>query len=65
MKVDNCKKCVYCKRKKYSTYHTPKNYHPIAISHVYHFCELFYKKCLDVKKSECKKTLEENNNEKL
>lgn len=55
MKVAKCKKCFYCLKKRYSTYHTPNNYHPIGITHVYYFCELFNKKCLDVKKSECEK----------
>lgn len=62
MKVSKCKRCIYSIRKRYSTYHTPRNYHAIGISHAYYFCELLQKRCLDIKKSECKKE-EVNNND--
>lgn len=55
MKVSECKKCIYSQRKSWSTSYKPKNYHCIGVSHVYCFCELLQKRCLDVKNKECKK----------
>lgn len=50
MKVMDCKKCKHCKRKAWSQYYRPGNYHPIGMSHVYHWCEKYQKRILDIKK---------------
>jgi len=49
MKVRDCKKCVYCKRKTWTSYYKPLNYHAIGMTHAYHYCERYKKKCLDIK----------------
>ena len=59
MKVKDCKGCASCQRRVYSTYHTPKNYHPIGMSHAYAYCTFHQKRVLDVKK--CEKRKGDNN----
>lgn len=57
MRVKDCEKCKHYQRRKYSTYHEPKNYHPIGFSHVYAFCVKHKKRCRSVNK--CQKEVEE------
>lgn len=57
MKVKECEQCKHYQRRKYSTYHEPKNYHPIGFSHVYAYCVKHKKRCRSVNK--CQKEVEE------
>lgn len=50
MKVQDCKNCEYCKRKTWSTYYKPNNYHAIGVSHAYAYCDKYKKRVLEVKK---------------
>ena len=50
MKVKDCKGCKFCQRQTFSTYHIPKNYHPIGMSHAYAYCSFHKRRVLDVKK---------------
>ena len=52
MKVKDCKNknCEHCQRRTFSTYYTPKNYHPIGMSHAYAYCTLHQKRVSEVKK---------------
>ena len=52
MRVKDCQNCPKCKRKVWSSYHVPLNYHPIGMSHAYAFCNLHKKRVRDVKKCE-------------
>ena len=52
MKVKVCQCCEFFKRRTYSTYYVPKNYHPIGMSHVYGYCSFHNKRVSDVKKCE-------------
>lgn len=45
MRVRDCEKCSHYDKHRYSTYY--------RVTHIYGFCELLHKKCLEVKKSEC------------
>lgn len=49
MKVRECEKCKYYKRKRWSHYYKPNNYHGIGMSHAYGYCEKCKKRCLEVK----------------
>ena len=49
MKVKQCEKCEHYKRRVWSQYHEPKNYHPIGFSHAYAYCTKFQKRCLSIK----------------
>lgn len=49
MKVSNCKNCAFCKRKTWTSYYKPTNYHAIGMTHAYHYCERYKKKCLIIK----------------
>ena len=53
MKVSGCRRCPYMRERKYSTYHVPKNYHPIGFAHVYAYCEKNKCRCSDVKAKDC------------
>ena len=44
MKVQDCKNCEYCKRKTWSTYYKPNNYHAIGVSHAYAYCDKYKKR---------------------
>lgn len=50
MKVQDCKYCERCKRKTWSTYYTPNNYHAIGITHAYAYCDKYKKRVLGIKK---------------
>ena len=50
MKVKDCKGCKHCKRKVWSNYHMPRNYHAIGMSHAYAYCEKHRCRCLQIKK---------------
>lgn len=50
MKVKDCKTCEFCERRTFSTYHTPKNYHPVGFSHAYAYCTLHQKRVSEIKK---------------
>ena len=52
MKVSKCTKCSFCKKRKWSSYHDPANYHPIGMSHIYAYCDKYKERCLDVKNCE-------------
>lgn len=54
MRVSDCRKCEFHSERRYSTYHEPRNYHPIGMSHRYAFCELTKRRCSDVKDNECR-----------
>lgn len=53
MKVGVCRKCRYFREHHWSTYYEPRNYHAIGIPHVYGYCALMKKRCLDVKITDC------------
>ena len=55
MKVSICEKCPFYQRRTWSSYYEPKNYHAIGISHAYGYCKHAGKRCLEVKKKDCKK----------
>lgn len=48
MKVFECKKCVHCERRTWSSSYKPKDYHEIGVSHAYRFCNKYKKRCLEV-----------------
>ena len=52
MKVNDCKKCIFCKRKTWTHYYKPINYHPIGITHAYAYCEKHKKRVSKVNKCE-------------
>ena len=56
MKVEYCRKCEHCEKRRYSTYYVPNNYHAIGMTHVYSFCKKHNKRALAVKK--CKEFAE-------
>lgn len=49
MKVKDCTKCKYCKRKVWSQYYKPNNYHAIGMSHAYAYCEKHRKRVSEIK----------------
>ena len=53
MKVADCRQCHHMRERRYSTYHEPRNYHPIGMSHVYAWCEACKLRCSEVKKRDC------------
>ncbi len=55
MKVSQCRKCKYYKRKVWSTSYKPASYRKIGVSHAYGYCELCNQRCLEIKK--CKEQL--------
>ena len=57
MRVKDCANCTRCKRRTFSTYHVPKNYHPIGMTHAYAYCEKHRKRVAAVKKCEEKEVL--------
>ena len=52
MKVKDCEHCEYYKRKVWSSYYKPSNYHAIGVSHAYAYCEKHKSRCLNIKKCE-------------
>lgn len=50
MKVSICEKCKYYRRKTWSTYYKPSNYHAIGVSHAYAYCTKCKERCLNIKK---------------
>lgn len=50
MKVKDCQSCSECARLVWKSYHVPKNYHPIGISHAYAFCLYHQKRIREIKK---------------
>ena len=54
MKVRECRKCKHMCERKFSTYHVPKNYHPIGFAHVYAYCRKHERRCSEVKAKDCK-----------
>lgn len=50
MKVENCQKCPYFDRRRWSTTYYPADYHPIGMTHAYAYCNKYQSRCLDVKK---------------
>lgn len=57
MRVQDCKHCEHCKRKTWSTYYKPNNYHAIGVTHAYAFCDRHKKRVLNIKK--CDKVAEQ------
>ena len=57
MKVAECEKCKHHKRRVWSQYYQPANYHAIGQSHAYGYCTAYEKRCLSVRK--CDKKCEE------
>lgn len=49
MKVSECKKCVYCQRKTWSSSYKPAGYHTIGVTHAYHFCRVQQIRCMNVR----------------
>lgn len=60
MRVKDCRKCRFHKRRTFSTYHIPLNYHAIGFSHAYGYCEKHKKRCSEVKRCEVYKEGVEN-----
>ena len=52
MRVRECEKCFYYRRRTWSTYYIPKKYHPIGMTHAYGWCLRFKRRVLDVRKCE-------------
>ena len=52
MKVRDCKKCQFCKRKVWSSTYKPAGYHTIGVSHAYAFCEKHKERVLTIKHCE-------------
>ena len=50
MKVKLCKTCNCYKRRVWSSFYKPKNYHEIGVSHAYAWCTKHNKRCLEVKR---------------
>lgn len=50
MKVKDCQGCKFCKRRVWSHYYLPNNYHAIGMSHAYAYCEKYGERCLEIKK---------------
>ena len=50
MRVKDCRSCPHCQRRVWSDYYTPKNYHPIGMSHAYAYCTKHRKRVTEVKK---------------
>ena len=49
MRVKDCIGCRYCKRYVWSQPYKPSGYHAIGMSHAYHKCEAYGKRCTEVK----------------
>lgn len=60
MKVRECKRCEYNKRRAWKQYHEPVNYHPIGMSHVYAYCKYYRKRCSEITKCYRKEKTDEN-----
>ena len=54
MKVKKCIGCPKCKRKTWTSYFKPKNYHAIGIKHAYAYCDYHKKRVSYVTKCELK-----------
>ena len=52
MRVEECKKCAFYTRRKWTQFYAPVNYHPIGMTHEYGFCTKHNKRCSRVKKCE-------------
>ena len=50
MIVRDCRACPHMRERSFSTYHEPKNYHPIGFKHVYAWCDNRRKKRLSSRK---------------
>lgn len=53
MIVRDCRACPHMRERSFSTYHEPKNYHPIGFKHVYAWCEINMCRCREVKARDC------------
>ena len=49
MRVKDCKKCPFRRRRTWTEYYRPRNYHPIGMTHAYAYCTFHKKRVLDVK----------------
>ena len=49
MRVKDCNGCEHCKRKVWSDYYKPTNYHAIGMSHAYAYCEKYKERVLNIK----------------
>ena len=49
MKVRECQKCEHCKRRTWTQYYEPKNFHPIGFTHAYAYCEKHRKRVSAIK----------------
>lgn len=56
MKVKDCKGCEHCRRKVWSSYYKPMDYHAIGMTHAYAYCEKYKDRVLNVKC--CKREIE-------
>ena len=54
MKVSECEKCKFYKRRVWTSYYKPLNYHAIGINHAYGYCTAYEKRCLSVRKCDKK-----------
>ena len=50
MRVKDCQKCKYYKRRTWSHKHYSANYHPVGMTHAYGFCEKHKERCLLIKR---------------
>ena len=49
MRVKDCRKCQHCQRRTWTSYHMPRGYHAIGMTHAYAYCTLYKKRVRDVK----------------
>ena len=52
MKVKVCENCQHYRRKVWSSYYNPNNYHAIGMTHAFGYCAKLKDRCLKVKKCE-------------
>ncbi len=55
MKVKNCDGCLFAKRCRHTIKYYPADYHAVGMTFYYMWCDLCKKRCVGVKKHECKR----------
>lgn len=49
MRVKYCRRCPKYRRRVWSSYYRPRNYHPIGMSHAYAWCLYHEKRCREIR----------------
>ena len=53
MKVSVCRKCRYFRERRWSQRYEPRDYHAIGMTHIYGYCALNKRRCMEVRTKDC------------